>query len=65
MGTSGGSSSSTSHKTYSNYHDSYDDGYNDVYEEDDYDWDRYYRDDDYASGVDDALEDMEDDGEDY
>ena len=37
--------------------DSYDDGYNAVYEDDDYDWDRYWSDDDYASGVDDAMED--------
>ena len=37
--------------------DSYDDGYNVIYEDDDYDWDRYGSDDDYASGVDDAMED--------
>ena len=37
--------------------DSYDDGYNAIYEDDDYDWDRYRSDDDYASGVDDAMED--------
>ena len=37
--------------------DSYDDGYNDVYEDDDYDWDRYDTDDDYAAGVDDGMED--------
>ena len=28
-----------------------------VYEDDDYDWDRYQSDDDYAAGVDDAMED--------
>ena len=37
--------------------DSYDDGYNAIYEDDDYDWDRYQSDDDYAAGVDDAMED--------
>ena len=37
--------------------DSYDDGYNAIYEDDDYDWDRYWSDDDYAAGVDDAMED--------
>lgn len=52
-------SSSTTNKKY-NSNNSYDDGYDDVYMEDDYDWDRYREDDDYASGVDDALEDMED-----
>lgn len=31
---------------------SYDKGYEDVYENDDYHWDRYYSDDDYADGVD-------------
>lgn len=64
------SKSSSSKKTYKSsskttYHDSYDDGYNDIYEEDDYDWDRYWKDDDYASGVDDALEDYEEYGEDW
>ena len=39
------------------YHDSYDDGYDDVYMNEDYDWDRYCNDWDYASGVDDALDD--------
>lgn len=37
--------------------DSYDDGYEDVYMNGDYDWDRYCNDWDYASGVDDALDD--------
>ena len=37
--------------------DSYDGGYNAIYEDDDYDWDCYWSDDDYASGVDDAMED--------
>jgi hypothetical protein len=31
---------------------SYDDGYEDIYDDDDYDWDRYQSDSDYASGVD-------------
>ena len=47
--------SSSTHKS----HSSYDDGYDDVYEDDDYDWNRYYADDDYASGVDDAMEDLD------
>ena len=68
----GGSSSSTSYKSNSsssssknnsysnsyNYYDSYDEGYEDVYENDDYDWDRYWEDDDYASGVDDAMDEL-------
>ncbi len=53
-------SSSSNHYNSSSYNDSYDDGYDDVYMDDDYDWDRYYEDDDYAEGVDDALDDMED-----
>lgn len=47
------------------YHDTYGDGYNDVYEDGDYDWDRYQQDDDYASGVDDAIEEWEEYGEDW
>ena len=50
------SGSSSSKKNYSSM-DSYDDGYNAIYEDDDYDWDRYWSDDDYAAGVDDAMED--------
>lgn len=62
----GSGSNSYSHKTSTssnkkyNSGTSYDDGYDDVYMDDDYDWDRYREDDDYASGVDDALEDMDD-----
>lgn len=41
------------------YKDSYDEGYEDIWLDDDYDWDRYYSDDDYASGVDDAMEDVD------
>lgn len=51
-------STSTSSKKNSSY-DSYDEGYEDVYEDEDYDWDRYYSDDDYASGVDDAMDEMD------
>ena len=51
--------SSSTYKKHYTYVDTYDDGYNDVYEDDDYDWDRYMSDDDYASGVDDAMEDEE------
>lgn len=50
------SGSSSSNKNYSS-NDSYDEGYNAIYEDDDYDWDRYWSDDDYAAGVDDAMED--------
>ncbi len=38
---------------------SYDDGYDDVYEDDDYDWDRYKNDPDYAEGVDDAMDELD------
>jgi len=38
---------------------SYDEGYEDVYDNDDYDWDRYWSDSEYADGVDDAMEDMD------
>ena len=51
-------STSTSNKKYSSY-DSYDEGYEDVYEDEDYDWDRYYSDNDYASGVDDAMDELD------
>ena len=44
------------------YYDSYDDGYDDIYMNDDYDYDRYYTDSDYANGVDDAMDDF---GEDW
>ncbi|MBO5247411.1 MAG: hypothetical protein J6B28_09155 [Eubacterium sp.] len=52
-------SSSNNRKSYSGSYTSYDDGYEDVYEEDDYDWDRYYSDDDYADGVDDAMDELD------
>ena len=38
---------------------SYDEGYEDVYLNDDYDWERYYRDDDYAAGVYDAMDELD------
>ena len=44
------------------YHNSYDDGYNSVWDDEDYDSDRYKNDWDYATGVDDALDEL---GEDY
>ena len=62
---SSGSSSSSGYKSsskkssYSSSYDSYDDGYEDVYENDDYDWERYYSDDDYAAGVDDAMDELD------
>ena len=49
---------SGSNKGYDS-HNSYDAGYEDVYENDDYDWDRYYSDDDYANGVDDAMDELD------
>jgi len=39
--------------------DSYDKGYEDVWLDDDYDWDRYQYDSDYADGVDDAMDDCD------
>lgn len=52
-------SSSSSSKVV---HDTYDDGYDDIYYDDNYDVDRYNSDSDYATGVDDAMDDM---GEDW
>lgn len=60
---SSSSSSSKSSKSYKR--DTYDDGYEAVYDDDDYDMDRYYKDDDYARGVDDAMDDLEDEGEEW
>ncbi len=48
----------SSKKTYNTY-DSYDEGYEDIYDNDDYDMDRYYNDDEYAAGVDDAMDDLD------
>ena len=54
------STSTSSSKNYSsNPYKSYDEGYDDVYDNDDYDWDRYYSDDDYADGVDDAMDELD------
>ena len=51
-------------KNLQNPYAAYDAGYDDVMEGDDYDWDRYYRDSEYADGVDDALDEMEEYGRD-
>ena len=40
---------------------SYDDGYDDVYMDDDYDDERYENDKDYADGVDDAMDESDED----
>lgn len=53
--TSKKSSSPSSWPTYS----SYDEGYDAVYEHDDYDWDRYWSDSDYANGVEDAMDELD------
>lgn len=47
-----------SRKNNSSY-DSYDTGYEDIYFDDDYDWDRYNSDPDYANGVDDAMDELD------
>lgn len=56
-----GGSSSTKKKNSLNPYKSYDDGFEDVYDGDDYDWDRYKKDPGYADGVDDALDEMDED----
>lgn len=38
---------------------SYDKGYDDIYMDGDYDWDRYNSDPDYADGVDDAMDEFD------
>ncbi len=58
-------SGNSSDKTKKSPYQAYDDGYEAVYEDDDYDTDRYNSDDDYASGVDDALDDLEEEGEEW
>lgn len=50
--------STTNKKTYNSY-DSYDEGYEDIYDNEDYDMDRYSYDDDYAAGVDDAMDELD------
>ena len=52
---SGGSTGSSSYHSSSSSYDSYDEGYDDIYMNGDYDYDRYDSDDDYAAGVDDAM----------
>ena len=47
----------TSKKTNDTYN-SYDEGYEDIYDNDDYDMDRYYNDEEYAAGVDDAMDEL-------
>ena len=51
---------SSNKKHNSSSGNSYDEGYEDVFDNDDYDWDRYFKDDDYADGVDDALDEYDD-----
>ena len=65
-GTSSGSSSSYSTKSHSssnksNPYASYDSGYDSIYDDGDYDWDRYQKDKGYADGVDDAMEELDED----
>ncbi|RGT56866.1 hypothetical protein [Lachnospira eligens] len=65
-GTSSGSSSSYSTKSHSssnksNPYASYDSGYDSIYDDGDYDWNRYQKDKDYADGVDDAMEELDED----
>ena len=54
-------STGTSSSKKSNTYDSYDDGYDDIYMDGDYDYDRYDRDSDYADGVDDAMDEFDED----
>ena len=55
------SSTGTSSSKKSNTYNSYDAGYDDIYMDGDYDYDRYDRDSDYADGVDDAMDEFEED----
>ena len=56
----GGYSSYSSGSSSSSPYKSYNEGYEAVYDDDDYDWDRYNSDSDYADGVDDALDELDD-----
>ena len=47
--------------TYDSRDDGYDDGYDDIYMDGDYDYDRYDNDSDYASGVDDTMDECDGD----
>lgn len=60
----GSSSKSTSGKTYRNLnpYENYDDGYEAIYYDGEYDQDRYDRDPEYAEGVDDAMDELDEDG---
>lgn len=51
-----GSSTKKSSTTKENTYDSYGEGYDDIFMNGDYDYDRYAEDDEYAEGVDDAME---------
>jgi hypothetical protein len=65
-GTSKQTTNSSAKSSSKSSYKSYDKGYEDVYEDDDYDLDRYNSDSDYASGVDDAIDDYEEEeGEDW
>ena len=60
--TAGSNASSYNSSTKkSNTYDSYDDGYDDIYMDCDYDYYRYDRDSDYADGVDDAMDEFDED----
>ena len=60
--TAGSNTSSYNSSTKkSNTYDSYDDGYDDIYMDGDYDYVRYDRDSDYADGVDDAMDEFDED----
>lgn len=53
-------STSTKENTYNTYN-SYDEGYDDIYMDEEYDSERYDRDSDYADGVDDAMDEFDED----
>ena len=61
---SSGSSKSSSGKSYRNLnpYENYDDGYEAIYYDGEYDQDRYDRDPEYAEGVDDAMDEFDEDG---
>lgn len=61
---SSSSSKSSSGKKYRNLnpYENYDDGYEAIYYDGEYDQDRYDRDPEYAEGVDDAMDELDEDG---
>lgn len=61
---SSSSSKSSFGKTYRNLnpYENYDDGYEAIYYDGEYDQDRYDRDPEYAEGVDDAMDELDEDG---